>query len=405
MKNKNTFEKILEPAIPMIKEIQQTLNGDSDKYTLSFTEFTTNLFFGIFSKIKSVSQMITEIKTSPNARKIGLVNASKSMYSEAFRRYKPDLFRKIFIYLLQSCNFLCIPEINQLGRIFVVDGSLFPAVSKMTWAGYKKCANAVKLHMSFSLNRMIPVNFLISEGKYSEKKFLASAAEDGSTYICDKGYVSFEIFKYILDAGAYFIIRGKSNLKFSVKELLTADIPVEMMRFFKNISDSVIVLCNDAAQNVYRIVKFEAMGETYILITNRFDLSSYEIIMLYAYRWQVELCFRFLKRTFNGIHLLSHSPGGVQVQFYLFMIAYILLIHFKQICVSSRERESETEKNAQNSARRPQQGRIYACGLVSLLGGGLKKFWKINLSWLISMKNFLAEPFSGGIIENLNAAP
>lgn len=405
MKNKNTFKKILEPAVHMIKEIQQTLKCDTDKYTLSFTEFTINLFFGIFSKIKSVSQMITEIKTSPNARKIGLVNASKSMYSEAFRRYKPDLFRKIFISLLQSCSFLGMPEISQLGRIFLIDGSFFPAVMKISSAEYKRGANAVKLHLSFSLNQMIPVNFLLSEGKYSEKKFLRDAAEQGSTYICDRGYISFKIFQHLCAAGAYFVIRGKSNLKFSEKESFSADIPVGMMNFFKKTSDFSAVLCNDAAQNTYRIVKFTASGKTYILITNRFDLSTCEIIMLYAYRRQVELYFRFLKRTFKGIHLLSHSPDGVQVQFYLFMTAYILLIHFKQICVSSRELESETEKNARNSARRPQQGRIYACGLVSLLGCRLKKFWKISLSWLISMKNFLAEPFSGGIIENLNAAP
>lgn len=83
-------------------------------------------------------------------------------------------------------------------------------------------------------------------------------------------------------------------------------------------------------ENLYRIVEFTAMGESYILITNRFELSTYEIIMLYAYRWQVELYFRFIKRTLKGIHLMSYDPRGVQIQFYLYMIAYILLLSFKQ---------------------------------------------------------------------------
>ena len=80
----------------------------------------------------------------------------------------------------------------------------------------------------------------------------------------------------------------------------------------------------------YRLIVFSAMGELYVLITNRLDLSTYEIIMLYAYRWQVELIFRFLKRTLNSIHLLCHEPEGVQVQFYLYMISYLLLLSFKQ---------------------------------------------------------------------------
>jgi len=58
------------------------------------------------------------------------------------------------------------------------------------------------------------------------------------------------------------------------------------------------------------------MGEIYVLITNRSDLSAYEVIMLYAYRWQIELCFRFMKSALTAIHLMTHSPEGIQIQFY-----------------------------------------------------------------------------------------
>jgi transposase len=50
-----------------------------------------------------------------------------------------------------------------------------------------------------------------------------------------------------------------------------------------------------------------AIGELFILVTDRFDLKTYEIIMLYAYRWQVELIFRFLKRTLNALPLMCHE--------------------------------------------------------------------------------------------------
>jgi len=76
-----------------------------------------------------------------------------------------------------------------------------------------------------------------------------------------------------------------------------------------------------------------ARGEGFTLITDRFDLQTSEIIMLYAYRWQVELIFRFLKRTLHGLHFLCHHPAGLESQFTLYMMAYLLLLHFKQIAI------------------------------------------------------------------------
>ena len=44
--------------------------------------------------------------------------------------------------------------------------------------------------------------------------------------------------------------------------------------------------------------------------------------MLYAYRWQVELFFRCIKRTLNALHLWNHEPDGVKIQFYIYLIVY-----------------------------------------------------------------------------------
>ena len=90
------------------------------------------------------------------------------MYSEAFVRYDPKLFRAIFYRLLTTISFLCVPEIKHLGQILLVDGSLFPAIITMQWASYKSTANAIKIHLAYDLNRMIPAQFLVREGNYSE---------------------------------------------------------------------------------------------------------------------------------------------------------------------------------------------------------------------------------------------
>jgi IS4 transposase len=118
------------------------------------------------------------------------------------------------------------------------------------------------------------------------------------------------------------------DLLYDICETLPVEVSAQWDKFFTGVEDRKIRLTNDSHQHAYRLVSFVAMGECFSLITNRFDLRTSEIIMLYAYRWQVELMFRFLKRTMNGLHLMCHHPSGVETQFTLYMIltfySYIL---------------------------------------------------------------------------------
>jgi len=403
--NLNVFKKIIEPVVPFITEAQNRIPNDATIYTLSLLPFTINIIFAIINRIPSISLLVTEIKTSDIAESLGLAVASKSMYSEAFVRYDPAIFRSIFIKLLATLSFLNIPEIQHLGQILLIDGSLFPAISTMSWASYKSTANAIKMHLSFNLNKMIPVEFLAKEGNYSEKRFLKDILQKGVTYVCDRGYISFKLFKKICDQKAFFIIRGKKGMRYNETETLKTLIPDEFIKFFSKIKDIKVKFENDDDHNTYRIVKFTAMGETYVLVTNRFDLTTYEVIMLYAYRWQIELCFRFVKRTLTSIHLMSHSPDGIQIQFYLYMIAYLLLMAFKQEChkISDKHEipeDSEPDAKPANFVNK-KPVRPYVKGLVTLLGQGLKKYWKIGLHWLIALKNFLLKTFDDNIAMTL----
>lgn len=400
----NVFDAILSPARGPLQQVADSLGEDATTYVLSFVPFTLNMIFGIINGIKSVSQLVTEVRTSETARQLGLVISSKTGYHEAFHRYTAQQYREIFLGLLQSLPLMEIPELAALGFIYLVDGSVFPAISSMEWACYKDQANAIKLHLCFELNRMVPVQFMSAHAKSSEKTFLASILEEHITYVCDRGYVSFALFYQICQKGASFVIRGKNNMRFAVVEPLPVAIPDRFVAWFATLSDVKAVFDNDPHKAEYRIVSFTVAGEVYLLITSRFDLTTYQVIMLYAYRWQVELIFRLLKRTLKGIHLMAHHPKGVEIQFYLYMITYLLLLSFKQKCAltntSDHPIQKETAQDGQvgehpgDNARlhTKASGRQYVCGLVSLLGERLRDYWKLGLHWLISVRNSLVRP-------------
>jgi Transposase DDE domain len=386
------LDTILAPLRALLREQCTQLKDDADNYKLSLAPFVLNLVFAVLNNIKSISLLITEIDSSAVAREIGLIKASKSMYSEAFVRYRATIFRNLFLGLLERLNFLSIPELQLLGSLVCVDGSLIPAIQTMSWATYKESANALKIHLALNLNRMIPVQIISTDANTSERAMLGQLLEAGVTYIADRGYLSFKMIRQVIEKQAFFIFRMKSNWQYTTEQALDVSIPNQWQGFVHEVTDQKIRFCNE--EGVHRLVRFTALGELYLILTNRLDLKTHEIIMLYAYRWQIELFFRCIKRTFNAIHLWAHERNGVEIQFYLYLIVYLLLLSFKQQCALQDQSPANTTSTDEQARKCIQidttQSRTPpACGIVTLLGERLHRFWKIGLHWLTRVRNAL----------------
>ena len=144
-----------------------------------------------------------------------------------------------------------------------------------------------------------------AENQASER-FLEQILQAGVTYIADRGYPSFEIINKVITAQAFCIFRIKENLLYEVSEKLAivkADLPV----CFRRVRDELVIFKSDKHQRKVRLIQFEVAQSKFSLVTNRFDLTTLEVIILYAYRWQIELFFKYLKRTLKGLHLFNHS--------------------------------------------------------------------------------------------------
>ncbi len=135
------------------------------------------------------------------------------------------------------------------------------------------------------------------------------------TYLADRGYLSFQLCYEICQAQAHFIFRTQTNLGFTVVEPWPVGLPAAAHGLFQAVTDELIRYDTDPHGALYRLVRLVIGQETYCLLTDRPDLTPFQILLLYAYRWQVELLLRFLKRTLNGIHLLRQDPRGVTSNF------------------------------------------------------------------------------------------
>ncbi|HID62469.1 MAG TPA: IS4 family transposase [Anaerolineae bacterium] len=260
---------------------------------------------------------------------------------------------------------------------------------------------ALRLHLCFELNRMLAVQFIVGAGNSNEKDALRQMLEAGVTYIADRGYVCFQLLADIVAAQAHFVIRMKANLVYTVVETLPVELPEVVQHLFTQVTDRRVRLTGAKGRPIYRPVTFCVGSERYLILTDRLDLTTFQVILLYAYRWQVEPIFRFLKRTMNGLHLISTSEQGVTIQFYALLIAALLQLCLKQRCVDAYE---GTFRHPANPAveTSPLPGLMVepeklasarGSTFLATVGEKLHRYWKISIHWLVTLRNLLAQPF------------
>jgi len=394
------FQKLLEPVERFVQEQSQQLpKHPKEKYT--YEAFFRLLIYYFVSGSKSLKLLInTQLNLGLLPAALGLQLVPYSTCQEAFGRFSPRLFQAVFQHLLTTVSFKAIPELATFGTVCCIDGSLFPVISSMLWAAYTTHHQALKLHLCFELNRMIPVDFWIGSGKSSERQALRRLLVAGVTYIADRGYMSFQLCYDICQAQAHFLFRTKTNLCFTVVESWSVVLPAAAQKLFQVVTDELIRYDNDPHRALYRLVRVVICHETYFLLTNRQDLTTFQIILLYAYRWQVELLFRFLKRTLSGIHLIRHDQRGVTIQFYALMITALLELHLKQLVLEQYESQAQQDgfkpshlHTPTNSPKTPPRGRIEGVEFVTWLNKKLQKYWKIGIHWLTALRNLLVCPF------------
>ena len=399
-----TFDALLQPTEPFFEQHERD-HPPHHREKLHFRDFARSLVYHFVKGSESGRQLLTDMETA--APELELDEVKRATFFDAFQRFPVAWFAALLSFVLATVIWQAIPELDASGKLYCVDGSLFPAIASMVWAEYTSKHQAIRLHLCFELNRMIPAHFLVDTGNSNEKKALLQMLEIGVTYIADRGYLSFPLLAAIAAAKAFFIIRAKVNLVYTRVERLPVNLPTTVQHLFRHVTDQRVRLTNAKGRPVYRLVSFWVGQEQYLILTNRLDLSTFQVILLYAYRWQVELIFRFLKRSLNGLHLLSHSKEGVTIHFYALLLTALLELRLKQQCVECYEALSsasgcmpETDQPAIAGLMIDPDRLAGARGntFLATVGEKLHRYWKISKHWLVALRNFLARPFDYQIV-------
>ena len=101
--------------------------------------------------------------------------------------------------------------------IYALDASTIDlCLSVFPWALFRSTKSAVKLHTLLDLRGNIPTFIHISDGKLHDVNVLdILIPEPGAFYVMDRGYLDFRRLFTLNQAGAFFVIRAKSNTQYT----------------------------------------------------------------------------------------------------------------------------------------------------------------------------------------------
>jgi hypothetical protein len=229
-----------------------------------------------------------------------------------------------------------LPE--EVRQLVAVDGSFFGAAADVAWAvqhstntGRKRAS--VRLDLSLNVVNWTPVACHVSGVRQSESEQAIPAIQPGAIHIYDRGIFSFKLLVAHAEQKSFFVNRIRTAGRRCPNFVAEEERPLTKTDCARGvISDRIGRMpgsahCPGPELRLREIIirAPDEPGGQIRLITNLLDVEAQHVGIMYRYRWQVELFFRWLKVFANFNHLITHSREGVLLSFYVAVIGVLLI--------------------------------------------------------------------------------
>jgi hypothetical protein len=194
------------------------------------------------------------------------------------------------------------------------------------WAHFRTTKAAVKMHTQIDLRGNIPSFIHVSDGKMHEVNVLdLIMPEPGSFTIMDRGFLDFARLYRMTQAGAFFVIRPKSNTLFKRVYSRTVD-KTTGLRCDQTIRLTGVKSPDDYPQYLRYVVFYDEKTDKRLgFFTNNFELPALIIAQLYKCRWEVELFFKWIKQHLRIKAFFGTNESAVKTQIWIAISVYVLV--------------------------------------------------------------------------------
>jgi hypothetical protein len=355
LKSVNKIQRlsVLRSFKPLLKSLHS--HADCRNRQLHYDQYVSLLllyFFNpTFTGLRSI-QRASELKNVQN--KLGIKRTSLGSMSEASHVFDPQLLIPIINELVRDVTPLKLDDrLDEFDMELVsVDGSLLKALPKMLWALWlDEDHRAVKMHLEFDILKGVPLRAQVTDANESEIAKLEPALAPGKLYCLDAAYAKYSFLDKIIQKSSSFVVRLRDNASYeTIKEqtLTQADSeagvefdrtvwlgskqkrkdlskPIRIIQLHYYDERALLGYKRKSRVSSKKTFRTRSPEQTVLITTDRMDLPAELVGLIYRYRWQIELFFRWFKCILGCQHLLSLSQNGIQIQVYCALIASLLI--------------------------------------------------------------------------------
>ena len=330
---KFVFAQIIE-FLPQrqFRRIVAKYNDRTTNWSMSHWNHMLVLMFGQLMGCGSLREL-TDL-TIAHGRKskhlgFGSQPVNRQILSRANSLRDHRIFEEFAFYMVSIAQSKRITKKFELhGRFYAIDSTTIDlCMAVFRWAEFRSTKSGIRIHTQIDIVTEIPVFYRITNAKVHDVNSMDwFTYEPLACYVFDRGYFDLARLYSIHVFGAFFIIREKGKPKYEIvdgESILDGTDNVlkdQTIRFTKNAN-------KEKYPSVIRRIVYYApeLHRSFVYYTNNFYFKAREIALLYKYRWQVELFFKWIKQHLQVKRFWGESENAVRIQIHIAIITYCLI--------------------------------------------------------------------------------
>jgi IS4 transposase len=178
-------------------------------------------------------------------------------------------------------------------------------------------------------------NTLCEDNTIPKVVFDYAKKKEGKIFVFDRGVQKRTTFEQMNQENIEFVCRLKENARRDVVRVIEEGngrrigslllVKDEEIRLYRDVSKK-------PTDETFRLLTTQnEEGETFLFLTNIFDLEPEVITLFYRKRWDIEVFFRFIKQELNFSHFMSTNENGIKIILYMTLILSMLILIYKKI--------------------------------------------------------------------------
>ena len=246
-------------------------------------------------------------------------------YANQHRDYR--IFEDFAFHIMrEACEKRSINILEIPGKKYAFDSTTIPlCLSTFPWAKFRRKKGGIKAHVLYDIEAQVPALYTVTTAsKHDSTEMYSIHYEPNAYYIFDRAYDSFKELYRIHLTGSFFVVRAKTNLKYTMVKWKR-----RMPKYV--LTDAEVKLTGYLSEKKYpesfRLIRYydEEGDREFTFLTNATHISALDVANLYKKRWLVELFFKWLKQHLKIKRFWGTTENAVRIQISVAIITYCLV--------------------------------------------------------------------------------